>query len=66
MIKGDRFICTVSPGWKGQASMPLRIWLTQADNRMHIILPMSDGPHETYYTLLDSNGSVWLLQTGTP
>ena len=52
---GDRFICTVSPGWNGsgQTSMPLRIWL--APPRMHVILPMITGPAESYYTLLTSN-----------
>ena len=52
-VLGDRFVCTVSPGWPGQPSMALRLWLTPG--QLHIIVPLSNGPQEAYYTLLANN-----------
>ncbi len=53
-VLGDRFVCTVSPGWTGQASMALRMWLTV--DKLHVIIPSVDGrPVEGYWTLLSSN-----------
>ena len=57
-VLGDRFVCSVSPGWPGQASMALRIWLSP--NRLHIVMPMANGPVESYYTLL-ANSEVGLV-----
>ena len=49
-VLGSRFLCTVSPGWTGQTSMVLRMWVTPG--RLHVIEPMLTGPIEAYYTLL--------------
>lgn len=63
VLQGSSFACTVSPGWDGRASMPIRLHITR--DGLRVLSPDADGHSvEGSWTVFEDNPVGVLAYSG--